>query len=154
MRSLPEFGRWVIAIGGVEIAHLVARVLKRRGADEPFHAGDRVAGELDARGAEERHRQIATEDDAIGGVLHGHRETLHEVLAVIAIVEQARAEEEGDGRVDRGCGARVPGDFQARIGEREGLVAGDGELEAADGGGAAGAPDRSGAGGEFAGGLR
>ena len=102
---LAQLGRRVVAIGGVQIADLVRRVLVRARSGRATDVRDRRrrrATQFDARRAEEGHREVAAQVDAVRVEADVHREALDEVLAVVAVVERAGAEEEGDGGVDGG----------------------------------------------------
>ena len=109
---VARFGLGVIAIGGVEVADVVRRVVERRGTERSNrHAGDRRrrgADQLDPRRPEERHREVTGQVDAFVVEADVHREGLDQVLAVVAVVERARAEEQRHRRIDRRRRPPVP----------------------------------------------
>ena len=135
----------MVAIGSVKIADLIGRIAIRRGANLPFDIRDRPigAGKFDTRRAKEGHREVTAQIDAVRAVADHHGEGLDEILAVVAVVENARAIEKPNGSVNRGRAAAVPGDAQADFGEGRRPVARDRELERPDHRGAVrGGPNR------------
>src|SRR5207253_6579442 len=56
---------------------------------------------------------------------------LDQVFAIVAVVECARAEEEGHGRIDRGVLRIIPDDLETSAAESDGLVPGSRKFQSA-----------------------
>src|SRR5205823_2788643 len=102
-------------ISRMEIGDLSGRVVERRVAEGPMDLKGNSFGieQLDAGGMEERHREVTGEEDVLLVKADADREGLDEILAVVTIVERSSAEEECDGRVNRGERGAVPENAEA-----------------------------------------
>src|SRR5687768_15231459 len=88
-----------------------------------------MAADFDLGGLSEWHREVAGQMNAVRVVADVHGKRLHQVLAVVAVVERAGAEKERERRVDARLRQIVPGDPDAAAPKAERMVARHGKGE-------------------------
>src|SRR5215467_13115096 len=94
---LPFFGPGVVLISSMEVADLVRGIFERRVPNppaDPCHRLFPIPLQLDLRRPEKRHGEKAGQAGSLSVEADVHRESLHQVLTVVAAVERARAEKE------------------------------------------------------------
>ena len=124
----------MIAVSRVEVANVSRRIVKWFVTRAPAQIGEIVRGiaeKLDLRGAEERHREIAGQRHALRIEANVDGEGFDEVFAIVAVVERARAEEEGQRRVDGRLRQIIPCDTQPGAAQGNGLIPRRGKLQRA-----------------------
>src|SRR5436309_13412387 len=117
---LADFRLPVVAVGRVEVGHMVGRVHKRGIAYTPAYVRDRDrsrADQLDPRGTEERHREKTREVETIRRIADVNRKGLDQILASVPIVERPRAVEQRDRRIDGRRRSLVPRDAKPDAGK-------------------------------------
>src|SRR5438309_7927899 len=100
----------MVAIGRVEVTDMGRRVLVRGIAKGPpkFARSFSLIQHFDAGRMEERHRKITREVNVAIVKANVYWKGLHQVLAVVSIVERAGAEKERHGSIDRRLRKIVP----------------------------------------------
>src|SRR2546427_10477559 len=99
---LADFRLRVVAVGGVEVGHMVGRVHIRGIAYTPAYVRDRDrsrADQLDPRGTEERHREKRGEVETSRRIADVNRQGLDQLLASAPIAERPRAGEQRARRI-------------------------------------------------------
>ena len=127
----------MIAISGVEITDLAGRVLERLVANSPSDVADgsaRRTGQLHARRFEKWHRKQAGQFHALFAESDVGGEGFDEILAPVAVVQGAGAEEERYRRINRRFFSSIPDDAQARPTKGNRLIARDRESQFSYGG--------------------
>src|SRR6266496_146370 len=122
----------MIAISGVEITDLAGRGVEPLVANGPGYVADgsaRRTGQLNARRSEKWHRKKAGQFHALVAESDEGGEGFDEVLAPVAVVECAGAEEERHRRINRRCFSSIPNDAQARPTKGHRLIARDRESQ-------------------------
>ena len=90
------FGSFVVFVGGVEIGEEFFWIFLCDGVD-PKGGGDFVGGdEFDLSAFEEGHWEIAGEVHGFRVLMNGDWECVDQIFTVVAVVEGAGAEEDGD----------------------------------------------------------
>ena len=125
----------MIRVAGVKIPHGIGWIPERCVTQLPLHVGDGSVArphQRDVRCAEERHRKITAQVHALAVVADHHGQRAHQVFAVIAVVEDARAVEQRHGCIDRRCRPIVPGQLESGAGKCQRLRARHRKLQRPD----------------------
>src|SRR5438552_6038176 len=122
----------MIAISGVEITDLAGRVFERLVANGPGYVANgsaRRTGQFDARRVEKWHRKKAGQFHSLLAESDKGGKSFDEILAPVAVVACAGAEEERRRRVNSRFLSPIPEDAQARATKGNRLLTRDRESQ-------------------------